>query len=279
MSVVHLFEVTGSSALARPAAARTLNELSLELPQGVYTTFRTYTGARVLHLDRHFERLIESARLEGVTIHLDTAALRTAIAVANAATGFALARVRITIGLLRQTSIHVSIEELREPPEEVYRSGVTCGIADSEVRRDVPQSKSTRFIGLGARARESVPASNEVLLVNESGEILEGSSSNFFAVFDGVLRTAGESVLAGTTRAMVLTVAKGLLPIEFVPVLVDDVPRLQEAIITSVVRAVLPVIAIDERQVGNGVPGPYARELMQRFNRALEADLKPIVPC
>jgi branched-chain amino acid aminotransferase len=118
---------------------------------------------------------------------------------------------------------------------------------------------------------------NDVLLVSDEGEILEGSSSNFFAVLDGVLRTAHEGVLAGTTRAMVLDVAEGLLPITCTPVRVDDIARLQEAFVTSVGRAVLPVVSIANQAVGDGSPGPCTQEIRRRYRRALEAELEPIV--
>ena len=53
-----LFEVdeVGRVALAGEA---------LVLPDGAYTTFRTYDGDRILLLDKHIERLRESARLQG----------------------------------------------------------------------------------------------------------------------------------------------------------------------------------------------------------------------
>ena len=84
-------------------------------------------------------------------------------------------------------------------------------------------------------------------------------------------------MLAGTTRAMVLSVAEGLLPIERMPVFIDDVSRLQEAFITSVGRAVLPVIAIGESAIAAGLPGPITQEIRRRFNRALDAELEPLV--
>lgn len=39
------------------------------------------------------------------------------------------------------------------------------------------------------------------------GSLFEGLSSNFFAVLDGTLYTAGEGVLAGTVREVTLQVA------------------------------------------------------------------------
>lgn len=39
------------------------------------------------------------------------------------------------------------------------------------------------------------PGVNEILLVDEGGHILEGTQTNFFAVLEGRMHTAGEGVL------------------------------------------------------------------------------------
>ena len=114
MSAVHCFELNGTNLAARHTRAATLNDLSLELPEGVYTALRTYPGARVLHLDAHFDRLADSARLEGVELSLDAETLRKAIATTVASTGFPLTRVRVTVCLTPPTRIFVAAEEFQE---------------------------------------------------------------------------------------------------------------------------------------------------------------------
>jgi branched-chain amino acid aminotransferase len=276
MAGVLCFEVRDTGAIGVPTTAASLDELSIHLPQGVYTTFRTYPGCRVLRLGAHLDRLVESAAIEGHELKLDYIALRRAIADVLAQSGFALARVRLTIGFLPSTVIFVALNELHEPPAELYEAGVRCGIAERALHREAPRSKSTRFIGPASAAREAVSDVNEVLLVDDHMDILEGSSSNFFAVLDGTLRTADAGVLAGVTRGTVLGCADGLVPVEFTPVRVPDISRLQEAFITSVSRAVLPVVEIDGHRLGNGRPGDVTRELMRRFDAALERELEPI---
>jgi branched-chain amino acid aminotransferase len=274
---VFCFQLTNSGPARIPTNAETLNDLSLSLPQGVYTTFRTYPGNLVLRLGAHLDRLVESALLEGVSLSLDQPQVRSTIAAAIQEAGWQVARVRVTVGFApTTTAIFISLVELDELPEAVYRTGVRCTIADRSLQRELPRSKSTHFIGPGTEARASAADASEVLLVNDMGQVLEGSSSNFFAVLNGVLRTAGDGVLAGVTRGIVLEAANGLLPIVTEPISLDDIPNLREAFITSISRAVLPVVAIDAEVVGSGVPGPYTREIIQRFNARLERELEPI---
>jgi branched-chain amino acid aminotransferase len=47
----------------------------------------------------------------------------------------------------------------------------------------------------------------QVLLADEGGRVLEGLSSNFFAVVGGAVHTAAEGVLPGTVREVALQVA------------------------------------------------------------------------
>lgn len=276
VSDVLCFEIAKSGLRPVVTSATTLNELSQSLPQGVYTSFRTYPGNRVLRLDAHLDRLVESAAIEGVTLTLDRHAVRQAIASALGRSSCALARMRLTVGFAPEIIIFVSLTELHELPETVYAQGVRCTVADRTLHRELPRSKATRFIAPGTAARAAASDAEEVLLVSDHQQILEGSSSNFFAVCDGVLRTAGDGVLAGVTRGIVLAVAEGLLPIEYLPVALDDLPSLQEAFVTSVSRAVLPVVAIDGATLGTGLPGPYTREIMRRFQARLEAELEPV---
>ncbi|HJW83265.1 MAG TPA: aminotransferase class IV, partial [Anaerolineae bacterium] len=105
---------------------------------------------------------------------------------------------------------------------------------------------------------------------------LEGTSSNFFAVLDGRLRTAGEDALQGVTRGLVLAEAKEIVPIALAAIEAADLPRLSEALITSSSRDVMPVIQIDQVCVGSGEPGPITQALMAGYRaRLVEASEQP----
>ncbi len=111
---------------------------------------------------------------------------------------------------------------------------------------------------------------HEGLLTDDAGAILEGLSSNFFAIVGGVLRTEGDRVLLGVTRSLVLEVAEAVLPLEPRAVGRDERAAIAEAFVTSVSRSILPVVRIDDAVLGSGTPGPTTHLLMERF-AALEA--------
>jgi branched-subunit amino acid aminotransferase/4-amino-4-deoxychorismate lyase len=135
-----------------------------------------------------------------------------------------------------------------------------------DVRRGNPHAKDTRFIATAQGAYDRLPAGTEEGLIRgDDGAILEGLSSNFFAVVDGVLRTEEERALAGVTRSIVLDVAERRMPVVRRAVCADELTRVAEAFVTSVSREVLPVVRIDGRPIGDGRPGPITKAIGWAF--------------
>jgi branched-chain amino acid aminotransferase len=264
------FEAGGRGA-CRVGVHESLAASSAALPDGAYTTLRTYRGRRVVRLESHLARLEESVALQRGSGAVDRPAARAAITAVLDATGHAESRLRLTFAPPR---LFVAAEPFAPLPSAVYDAGVACVTVD--VRRDNPHAKDTRFIATAQDAYGRLPAGvEEGLIVAADGAILEGLSSNFFAVRDGVLRTEGDRVLLGVTRSLVLEVAASVLPVEARAVTRDELPTVAEAFVTSVSRAVLPVVAIDGRLVGEGRVGEATRRVMAGFAAlvAREAEL------
>jgi branched-chain amino acid aminotransferase len=252
---------------AAPAGLRPLGRhgslatSSRDLPAGAYTTLRTYGGRGVVRLDQHVGRLAESVALQGRPDALDAAAVRRAVTEVLDATGHPESRLRLTFAPPR---LFVAIEPFSPHPARLYEEGVACVTLD--IRRENPHAKDTRFLATAQEAYGRLPEGvEEGLLVTHEGEILEGLSSNFFAVVDGALRTEEERVLIGVTRSLVIEVAQGLLPVEKRAVDRAGWPRVREAFLTSVSREVLPVVRVDGRSIGDGRPGPRTRDILRAF--------------
>lgn len=111
----------------------------------------------------------------------------------------------------------------------------------------------------------------EAIIVDRSGQVIEGSTSNVFLLERGVLVTPPESagILMGITRQKVLELAKRRnIPIEERSFGVDALERADEAFITSSIREVAPVVRVDGKTAGGGKPGPRTLELLEAL-RAL----------
>jgi len=266
-----VFELEGGTATALRESS-SLSEASSTLPSGAYTSLRTYQGNRVLRFDQHLGRLEESAALQGQPARLDAEAARSALRAALTATGHPESRVRLTFAPPR---MFAAIEPFEPLPESLYRDGVAC--ATFPFQRDNPHSKDTRFIATASGAYGSLPEGmQEGLLVAEDQSVLEGLSSNFFAVWRDALYTEEDRVLLGVTRALVLEVAAGLLPVERRAVRKSELAEASEAFITSVSREVLPVVAIDDVAIGSGRPGPKTRAIMAAFADLVRKEAKPV---
>jgi branched-chain amino acid aminotransferase len=234
---------------------------SAGLPPGAYTTLRTYGGDGVPFLEDHIRRLEESTALQGRPAAIDRAGLRSGLAAALVMKRHPESRIRVTFA---PPDLFASVEAFEPLPESLYESGAWC--VTVPLQRALPQAKDTRFLASAQGAYRDLPAGvHEGLLVAEDGSVLEGLSSNVFAVLDGVLRTEDARVLRGTTRSLVLELARGLVPVSLEAVARAELARTSEVFLTSVSREVLGVTRVDDVTIGRGQPGPLARELRGRY--------------
>jgi branched-chain amino acid aminotransferase len=265
--------------LLLPLESRSLDDASLQLPGGAYTTFRTFASRKVLHLQDHLARLEQTAALSGQPIHLDRAALRRALrqTITSPAPEADDWRIRLTLDLEdRPGDIYICLQPLETPPSEAYESGVLVTTID--LQRQLPKAKLTRFIARAGDVRQHLPAGvNEALMVDPRGCLLEGLSSNFFAVRAGLLYTAEEGVLSGITRSLVLQATAGCnISLRLEPVRLADLPALDEAFLTSTSRGVLPISEIDQVHIGQTCPGPFTHRLMIAYQTLVAQQVEEI---
>jgi branched-chain amino acid aminotransferase len=247
------------------ADAPDLAVASAALPAGAYTTIRTYGGRRFVEFDEHVTRLSDSAGAP-----LTARELRDAVRAALDATRYPESRLRVTFAPPR---LLVSVEPFLPPEAALYRDGARC--VTVPLHRDRPALKDTRFLAAASSAYRSLPPGvHEGLLVADDGSLLEGLSSNLFAVIEGVLRTEGSRALPGITRSLVLEAASGLLPVDLTAPRRDELPRASECFITSASRGVMPVVEVDGVRVADGRPGPLTAELGRRFEARIAAEAR-----
>ena len=109
--------------------------------------------------------------------------------------------------------------------------------------------------------------------MSAKGEILEATTSNFFAFTNGVLRTPySDEVLLGITREVVLRLAQDHFPIEIAPISCQDIGSLEEAFVTSSNKEIMPVVQIDGHRIGNGLVGPKTQQVMELFSAYTQRD-------
>jgi branched-chain amino acid aminotransferase len=115
----------------------------------------------------------------------------------------------------------------------------------------------------------------EALVINRDNMVVEGTTSNVFAVVGGVLATPPLEcgILAGITRARIIDIAMAEgMPVELRAMTRDEILRSDELFLTSSVREVLPVVVVDGRTIGTGRPGPITQKLHRAFRRLVGMD-------
>jgi branched-chain amino acid aminotransferase len=245
-----------------------------EPTDGIYTVTNTYNTYQVLRFDAHLDRLEDSARREGIALSLNRAALRKALRQIIAEAGFGDVRFRITVPRQQPDHFILSLEPFKPYPAELYQEGIRCVTLPGSARHN-PASKTTDW--LHNRRQIALPEGiYEGLLVDDEGKILEGTNSNFYAILDGELRTAGEGVLPGIAQQIVFAVAPDILPLRKEAVNVNDIPRLSEAFITSSSRGIVPVVEIDRMAIGEGKPGACTKALRQAYMAWVQANLEEL---
>jgi branched-chain amino acid aminotransferase len=261
---------------AVPYTATSLADAAAKEPQGVYTVGRTYNCDHALLLDDHFDRLERSARLEGMDLRLDRHAIRKALRTLIDRAGYADSRFRITIPHDTPDQPIITLEPFKPVPEEVIHNGAR--VVTVHLARRNPEAKTTDWMATRKSATDSFPPGiYEGILVSPDGSLLEGTNSNFYAIKGDTLRTADDpDVLSGIARKILLTVAPDVLPVQRRAVHIDETPTLNEALLTSSGRGVVPIVEIDGQPVGDGRPGSYTLRLRDAYNAWTNAHLEPI---
>jgi len=252
----------------------------------VFESFRTYGGVPFA-LDEHLARLERSAARVLIALPVSVASLREEILSALASHGSAESYVRLTLtrGTGRALGLDpelaseplrvVLVSTLSPPPAELYDHGMAAITFRAERPSDAPAVADAKIgnylLAVLAMQAARAQGAGEALLEDANGHILEGSTSNLFAVFAGTLLTPPETaaILPGITRAHTLRIAAELgIPVELRTPRKSELGKADEVFISSSIRELVPVVSIDGQRVGPGLPGPITRELLQRFREA-----------
>jgi branched-chain amino acid aminotransferase len=262
----YLRQLTHDALLPVPYQAESLADATPYEPHdGVYTITNTTQTDRVLKLDAHLDRLEASARQANIPLTLDRPRLRAALRQMIAEFGVGDVRFRITVPAQSPDTLLLSLEPFQPPSPAVYKQGVRV-ITTSAAARTLPGAKTTDWMHQRTTLEASLPQGvYTAILLSPTGELLEGLSSNFYAILDGELRSAATGILLGIAQQIVYTVAPSLLPVRQQGVTLADVPRLSEAFITSASRGIVPVVAIDDHTLGDGTPGPQTQQLIAMY--------------
>jgi branched-chain amino acid aminotransferase len=281
--------VGGESEPVRPADARIhATEHAYLYGSGLYETLRTY-HARPFALDAHLRRLAAGAsRMAWGDLPLQAIAEALLALAAKRAPEESYLRVAVGPGLQFpgwNEPIHGPVRwcayagPLAPHVAAVYERGVRCILSKRPRWNPGGFTPAVKFaanaeLQLAKREADAVGA-YEALLLNPEGRLAEGSSSSVFLVKERRVVTPdlASGILDGVTRSCVLELcAKAGLASEERPVAPEELSDAEEIFLTSTLKEVVPVVSLDGRPIGTGVPGVIADRLLGLFQElALES--------
>ena len=259
---ISAFQITKKGLYPIQTHARTLDEITRELPQGFYTTFSTLNaGTRVLGMHKHLQRLYIPAKELSFHPAVDEMTLRHRVA--DLAKTFLPKEARIRLILAKNdASMYIVIQQFDALPRKVFEEGVQ--VVTAALARIAPRVKDTGFISSSNHQRRLVGGDVFEVLLTKEGKILEGMTSNFYAVKKDTLITAQRGILLGVTRRAVLRLARGEgMSIEYRSPHMDE--KFNEAFLTSSSRGVVPIVSIDGEPVGQGRVGEWTKMLSKAY--------------
>ena len=257
--------------------------------EGVYETLRTYNGQPFL-FDRHMRRLRKSADMLALPVPLTNGEIDGRFRETMRAAGLgdspsreAYIRLLVTRGVGELSydptacptpSIVVIVKPLVSPPADVFERGVTValvGIVRNHPGSVNPLIKSNNLLNNALAMQEAARrGAFEGLMRNYRGELAECTQSNVFIVKNGAALTppVDAGLLPGITREFLFEIgAEAAIPVRETALKDADLFGADEAFLTSSVREVVPIVRVDDRRIGAGIPGPITRTLLQGYRR------------
>lgn len=255
-------------------------EFQQEIPedQSIYEVLRVIDGTP-LFLTEHLNRLYVSLKILDLKESFDLSSLR----------GLEDSiRKLISMNTLKNNNLKIVVTHFHGqrsldcygffipshyPPKDYYDTGVDTILYHGT--RDNPNAKVYQSdLREAVAKRLSEEDAYEALLVNESGEISEGSRSNVFFVKNKTVYTPpAKKVLLGITREKILQLMEDhAVPFEVAPIYEKDLQDMTGAFMTGTSPKVLPLRRIGKYTYDSS-SNKVIQGIMKLYNRLIETEI------
>ena len=274
--------------LPRPEAKVSVFDSGFLLGDGVWEGIRLHNG-QLVFCEEHIDRLYIGAAAIGMDIGMSkndlVAKIHDTLA-ANEMYSDIHLRLIISRGLKTTPYQHprvniggptvVIIPEYKVVTENSKSNGlklvsVTTSRA-SESTQDPKINSLSKFNCIQACIEADRLGGDEGLMLDMHGYVSTCNSTNFFIVRGSeVLTSTGEYCLNGVTRGAIIDLCRAnnidVLEKNF---LTDNVYTADEAFVTGTFAGVLPVTAVNENVLSNGLRGPLTKKLQDLYRSEID---------
>lgn len=249
---------------------------------GIFEGMRAYNG-RLFRLDDHMRRLQVSARAMALEIPGGIEHARDVVLQTVASTGSPDAYVRLLVtrgeGPLGvdpttcpQPKLICIVDTVELFPPE--RAALGVELVTASLRRpgaDVldPRVKSLNYLNnVLCKGEAKRHGADDALVLNQHGNVAEGTSANVFAVCAGTVTTppVTDGALDGITRRTILELCDGLgIAARERTMGRIDFFGAEEAFLSGSGARIVPIRSLDGQPIGEATPGPVTKRLTEAF--------------
>jgi len=257
---------------------------------GVFEGIRAY-DCLVFKLKEHIDRLFESAHSIMLPVKLSREKMTEAVVETLKANNLKDSYIRLIIsrgvgdlGLdprkcKGDATIVIITDKVALYPEKLYREGMA--IITVPTIRNIPEAlnpqiKSLNYLNNILAKIEAVNCGyEEALMLDHLGYVAECTGDNIFVVEKEELYTPPQCMgtLRGITRDAILTIARKLkIPTHEHVLTRHELYNSQECFLTGTAAEIIPVVKVDGRKIGEGMPGKITKLLMRDFKKLTKTD-------
>ena len=246
--------------------------------------YNTPNGSAIFRLPEHVDRFFNSAKMYGMKMRYSKKQISNAIIKTVKTSGLEECYIRPlayygygTMGLtptLNKVDVSIACWKWKMGESKAGKfSGAKCKISKwirIDSKSQPMQSKSAANYSNAALARVEALKNgyDEAIMLNNKGNVAEGSAENIFVVKNGIIKTPplDADILNGITRdSIIQLIKKEHMKLVEKNITVNELLKADEVFMTGTAAEVKSVTKIDKNAIGNGGVGEITKELQKSF--------------
>jgi branched-chain amino acid aminotransferase len=257
---------------------------------GVFEGIRSYNRL-VFKLKEHIDRLYESAKSIMLDIPLTREQMIKSVTRTLKENNLSDAYIRLIVtrgegdlGLdprkcRGKATIIIITDKIALYPDKFYKEGlriITVPTVRNLPEALNPQIKSLNYLNNILAKIEAVNSGyDEAIMLDSLGYVAECTGDNIFIVKKDQLYTPPQCMgtLRGITRDTVIEVChKNKIPVHEHVITRHEVYISDECFLTGTAAEIIPVVAVDGRVIGKGIPGKLTLSIMKKFKETTKKE-------
>ncbi len=250
-----------------------VDSLAVNRAYGAYEFLRI-SRAKPFYLERHLNRFFKTLEIMRLSISFQRNDIEQIIAgftERNNLSDFYLKLFAIpetSNKFINQAAFYITPFQFKDYPDEMYQEG--ANLIMKEYARFLPEAKTTNY-GASAYWQNEIDEKHAIDVLYYTGnEVYETSRGNLFIVKGNNIYTPDKRILKGITRSIVFDLIKNQYSISEQALSIKDIFWANEVFITSTTKKIMPIVKINNSEIGNGKVGVVSRKILMLYNQEIE---------